>query len=119
MILSIVFLTGACCFFLYKNHNFKKRNNKKLEGGNLATYMAEQESVEIKNAIYTLNRIYDMQNNTNPKTFTRQVESDSRLAQFIDSQDSESEKNTGKDFLATALENCQKFNEEFEGTFDK
>lgn len=24
-----------------------------------------------------------------------------------------------KDFLATALENCQKFNEEFEGTFDK
>lgn len=24
-----------------------------------------------------------------------------------------------KDFLATAQENCQKFNEEFEGTFDK
>ena len=24
-----------------------------------------------------------------------------------------------KDFLATALKNCQKFNEEFEGTFDK
>lgn len=24
-----------------------------------------------------------------------------------------------KDFLAVALENCKKFNEEFEGTFDK
>ena len=31
----------------------------------------------------------------------------------------ESEETTGKDFLATALENCQKFNKEFEGTFDK
>ena len=68
MILALLFLTGACCFFLYKNHKFKKRNNKKLEGRNLAAYMAEQESVEIKNAIYTLTQIYDMQNNTNPKT---------------------------------------------------
>ena len=53
------------------------------------------------------------------KTFTRQVESDSRLAQFIDRQESGSEETTGKDFLAVALENCQKFNGEFEGTFDK
>ena len=34
-------------------------------------------------------------------------------------QVSKSEETTSKDFLATALENCQKFNEEFEGTFDK
>lgn len=31
----------------------------------------------------------------------------------------ESEETANKDFLATALENYQKFNEEFEGTFDK
>ena len=46
------------------------------------------------------------------KTVTRMVEPDFRLAQFIDRQESESEETTGKDFLATDLENCQKFNEE-------
>ena len=41
------------------------------------------------------------------KTVTRLVEADSR--QFIDRQESESEETTGKDFLATDLENGQIF----------
>ena len=39
--------------------------------------------------------------------------------QQVINQEYESKETAGKDFLAVALENCQKFNEEFEGTFDK
>lgn len=60
-------------------------------------------------------------------TYIRMVEKDSRLAQLIKKPSEEEQpgiipeasKSSQKDFLATALENCQKFNEEFEGTFDK
>lgn len=60
-------------------------------------------------------------------TYIRVVEKDSRLAQLIKKQSEEEQpgiipgvpKSSQKDFLATALENCQMFNEEFQGTFDK
>lgn len=60
-------------------------------------------------------------------TYIRLVEEDSRLAQLIKKPSEEDQlgiipeapKSSQKDFLATALENCQMFNGEFEGTFDK
>lgn len=60
------------------------------------------------------------------KSYIRLVEKGTRLAHWAEQEKtnaskatSASEETAGKDFLATALENCQKFNEEFEGTFDK
>lgn len=60
-------------------------------------------------------------------SYIRLVEKDSKLYQMVQKTSEnivpeEAPKSTTdakKDFLATALENCQKFNEDFEGSFDK
>ena len=61
-------------------------------------------------------------------SYIRLVEKDSRLHQMAQKKsksavtDESSQRSVAKgekDFLATALENCQKFNEDFEGPFDK
>lgn len=61
-----------------------------------------------------------------PKFYIRLVEKGTREAQYAvkaktnaSEATSENDERSEKDFLATALGNCQKFNEEFEGTFDK
>lgn len=60
-------------------------------------------------------------------SYIRLVENGTKLAHLAEQAKkvteaeatSEDSVHAEKDFLATALENCQKFNEEFEGTFDK
>ncbi len=52
----------------YPHRNNEKKKKRKLVASRLAAYMANQENVEIDNAINTLNRIHDMKNETNHKT---------------------------------------------------